>query len=342
MIRFSKIFFYITVAVLLVWQLPWCYAFLTLKPVKTPFTMYSSVLGDFVITQLDENKQLHRYDTKGNTYTQQQVDSLLPSLYVRQLTVDERFADTICGKAVSPKDIQLTNFTFKSVPSAINAPQTGLYFLMESMSKRVDLKMPEDAFRFTDKGIEFIRMETNCIDEAKSKLFTDMLVQKGFAFPACYASGNPTTRKDYDEGYLVLDANHKLFHLKCTKGRPYVKAIQLPEGVLPEYVFITEFRSRRTLGYMVDSKHHFYIINSDGSLVKSALPGFDPAKDELTIFGNMFDWTVKLSTDKDDYYYALDATDYSLIKEHAYKDIRRSVPGLSFTSPDDKFVKPRF
>ena len=69
MIRFSKIFFYITVAVLLVWQLPWCYAFLTLKPVKTPFTMYSSVLGDFVITQLDENKQLHRYDTKGNTYT---------------------------------------------------------------------------------------------------------------------------------------------------------------------------------------------------------------------------------------------------------------------------------
>ena len=82
-------------------------------------------------------------------------------------------------------------------------------------------------------------------------------------------------------------------------------------------------------GYMVDSKHHFYIINSDGSLVKSALPGFDPAKDELTIFGNMFDWTVKLSTDKDDYYYALDATDYSLIKEHAYKDIRRSVPGLS-------------
>lgn len=84
MIRFSKIFFYITVAVLLVWQLPWCYAFLTLKPVKTPFTMYSSVLGDFVITQLDENKQLHRYDTKGNTYTQQQVDSLLPSLYVRR------------------------------------------------------------------------------------------------------------------------------------------------------------------------------------------------------------------------------------------------------------------
>lgn len=342
MIRFSKIFFYITVAVLLVWQLPWCYAFFALKPVKTPFTMYSSVLGDFVFTQLDDNKQLLRYDTKGNMYTQQQMDSLLPSLYVRQLTADERFPDTICGQAVSPKDIQLTNFTFRSVPSEINIPGTGIYFLMESMSNRVDLKMPDDAFRFTDKGIEFIRMETNSIDEAKSKLFTDMLVQKGFVFPESYASGNPTTRKDYDEGYLVLDADHKLFHLKCTKGRPYVKPIQLPEGVVPEYVFITEFRSHQTLGFMVDNRHQFYVIRKDGSIVKSALPGFDPAKDELSIFGNMFDWTVKLSTEKDECYYALDAVDYSLIKEHVYKDVQRTVPGLSFTSSDDKFVKPRF
>ena len=342
MIRFSKLFLYVTVAILLVWQLPWCYAFLTLKPAKTPFTMYSSVLGDFIITQLDENKQLHRYDTQGNTYTQQQVDSLLPALYLRQLTADERFPDTICGRAVSPKDIQQTNFTFKSVPSAINAPQTGIYFLMESMSKRVDLKMPEDAFRFTHKGIEFIRMETNTVDEAKSKGFTDVLVEKGFTFPARYASGNPTTRKDYDEGYLILDAKQQLFHLKCTKGRPYVKALPLPAGVVPEYVFITEFRSRLTLGYLVDSNHHFYIINSDGSIIRSELPSFDPAKDELTIFGNMFDWTVKISTHKDECFYALDAKDYTLIKEHVYKDIHRSIPGLSFTSPDDKFVKPRF
>lgn len=342
MIRFSKIFLYITVALLLVWQLPWCYAFLVMKPAKTPFTMYSAVLGDFIITETGSNKEVTRHDTKGNVFTQQEVDSLLPTFFVRQLTADERFPDTLLGRAVSPKDIQMTNFTFRSTPSAINAPQTGLYFLMESMSKRVDLKMPEDAFRFTDKGIEFIRMGANSVNEAKSKLFTDMMTQKGFVFPASYASGNPTTRKDYDEGYIVIDAEHKLFHLKCTKGRPYVKAIPLPEGVVPEYVFITEFRSRRTLGYMSDTAHRFYVIASDGSITKTAIPAFDPVKDELTIFGNMFDWTVKLSTGKDDSYYALDATDYSLIKEYVYKDVHRSVPGLSFTSSADKFVKPRF
>ncbi len=342
MIRFSKIFLYLTVIVLLIWQVPWAYAFLTTKSARSPFTLYSSVLGDFIMMQPDEHKQMQRFDSEGNFYTQQTVDSLLPTFYLRQLTTDERFPDTICGRAVSPKDVQMTNFTFKSVPSAINAPQTGLYFLMESMSKRVDLKMPEDAFCFTADGMEFIRMETNRVDETKSRLFTDMLQKKGFAFPAAYVSGNPTTRKDYDEGYLLLDANHKLYHLKCTKGRPYVKPIPVPDGIRPEYVFITEFRSRQTLGFMVDNNHRFYIIAKDGSMIQSALPAFDPAKDELTIFGNMFDWTVKLSTATDDCYYALDATDYSLIKERIYRDVRRTVPGLSFTSPDDKFVKPRF
>ena len=43
MIRFSKMFFYVTVAVLLVWQLPWCYAFLTLKSVT--FSLRTSAYG---------------------------------------------------------------------------------------------------------------------------------------------------------------------------------------------------------------------------------------------------------------------------------------------------------
>lgn len=342
MIRLSKTFLYVTVAVLLVWILPWCYAFVASSATKTPFTIYSALLGDFVVMEQDPVKGLVRRDTRGNVYTQQQVDSLLPAFYMRQLTADERFPDTICGVAVTPKDIQLTNFTFRSVPSDINANHPGLYFLLESMSQRVDLEMPSDAFRFTDAGIEFIDMAANEVDEVKSKRFTEMLARKGFTFPAIFASGNATTRKDYDNGYLVIDSAHKVFHIKSTKGRPYVKAIATSDGVVPEYVFITEFRSKLTLGYMVDSKCEFYVINADGSVHKSGIPAFDPTKHELTIFGNMFDWTVKVSTDTDDYVYAIDAADYSLIKMCEYTDMRQSVPGLSFTSPDDKFVKPRF
>ena len=71
------------------------------------------------------------------------------------------------------------------------------------MSGRVDLSMPDDVFRVTSKGLEFIGMKTNTIDTDKSQLFTEAMVKKGFKFPC--PGGNPTTRKEYDEGYLILD-----------------------------------------------------------------------------------------------------------------------------------------
>ena len=43
--RFSTILLYVTIAFLLLWQLPWCYNFFVVKPEKTPFTLYSFVIG---------------------------------------------------------------------------------------------------------------------------------------------------------------------------------------------------------------------------------------------------------------------------------------------------------
>ena len=47
--RFSQILLYVTIVLLLVWQLPWCYNFFTSKPEKTPFTLYSFVIDDFAM-----------------------------------------------------------------------------------------------------------------------------------------------------------------------------------------------------------------------------------------------------------------------------------------------------
>ena len=47
--RFSTILLYVTIAFLLLWQLPWCYNFFVVKPEKTPFTLYSFVIGDFAL-----------------------------------------------------------------------------------------------------------------------------------------------------------------------------------------------------------------------------------------------------------------------------------------------------
>ena len=105
--RFSQILLYVTIVLLLVWQLPWCYNFFTSKPEKTPFTLYSFVIDDFAMMGQEGDKGMVRRDLSGNTYTQAQFDSILPMFYVRQLMADERFPDTINGVPVTPRLVQM-------------------------------------------------------------------------------------------------------------------------------------------------------------------------------------------------------------------------------------------
>lgn len=344
MIRFSKLFLSITVALLLLWQLPWCYSFFAAKGVRSPFVLYSTLSGDFISTIYSEEKGgVIRQSQDGELYTQEEADSLLPFFYMRQLMADERFPDTIRGIGFTPREAQLANFSFRSNPMDINVVKIPLYPLLESKSGRVDLVMPDDVFRGTDKGIEFIQSKTNTVDEGKSKLYTDMMLKKGFTFPIRYISGNPTARKEYDEGYLLLDSDGKLFHLKQTVGRPYVRHIEIPADVKAKYLFITEFKDKKTLGFITDEDNRLYVLNSGSyELVKTGVDSFNPQTDVLSIFGNLFDWTVCVKKDTGIYYYALDAKDYSLIKSFTNPSEGINAPGLHFTSSGDKYVKPRF
>lgn len=353
MLRFSKILFYTTLVLLLVWQLPWCYNFLTSKPTKAPFVLYSSVLGDFILTGNEDGTGIKRRDLSGNEYTQREVDSLLPTFYYRQLMTDERFPDTLQGVPLTVRALQQENFNFRITPSDVNHPYIPLYPLLESMSGRVDLTMPDDVFRITKQGIEFIEMANNTVKEEKSRQFTEALLKKGFTFPSTAIAGNPTTRKEYDEGYLVLDANARLFHLKRTKDRPYVRAIDLPEGLQIKHLFLTEFRNKRSLGFLVDVNHQFYVLETKTyDVQKVSIRAYNPEADAITIFGNMFDWTVRITGAEQDEFYALAADDYSLIKKYEPQKPEKSLAQkvgaylfplrLSFTSSLDKYVKPRF
>ena len=184
-------------------------------------------------------------------------------------------------------------------------------------------------------------MESNSVDAEKSKKFTEALLKKGFVFPATVIAGNPSTRKEYDEGYLLADSEGKLFHFKQVVGRPYVRFIEKSTDIIPVQAYVAEFRDRSILGLVVDTENNFYVLGSDYGLTKTGLPSFDPSKESLTILGNMLDWTVKVSNSDAEKVYALDASDYSLIKELIFPDKVKAAQVLHFTSVGDKLVKPR-
>lgn len=341
--RFSLFLFYATIAFLLLWQLPWCYNFFAVKSDRAPFTLYSTVIGDFVQMIPEEGKGVKRCDLSGHTYTEAEFDSILPTFYARQLMSDERFPDSIQGVAVTPRQIQRENFTFRSSPSDVNAPCIGLYPLLESLSGRVDLEMPDDVFRITKKGIEFIDMESNSLNVDKSQLFTQAMRNKGFSFPALEISGNPTTRKEYDEGYVLLDAKHQLFHLKQMRGRPYVRLVAGAEKLRLKHLYITEFSNKKTLAFMIDENHGFYVLNAPSyEIKKTGVTRCNPETDDLIILGDMFNWTVKVGTPESVNYYALDASSYALVKQHEERQSSQTMPGLTFTSYLDNYVFPRF
>lgn len=349
MIRLSKIILFFTAVVLLAWLLPWTYRFLTVRPDRTPFTLYSCVTESFASIDFNDG-EIVRHDASGKTYTDREFDSILPLFYYRQLLSDGRQPDTLRGVALTPQTVSMQSFYFRNSPSDINKVKPELYPLLEAMSGRVELQMPPDVFRIHDR-IEFIDMATNRVNDRKSDLFTRALQAKGFEFPAACVSGNPTTRKEYDEGYMLLDGKGGLYHFKQLRGRPYVRRVDLPDSVRIADIFITEFSNRRSYAFLSDEAHNFYVLTNPGYELKQLPVGhFDPRSENIMIVADLFNWTVSISGEEGTRYYAVDADDYSLCDTLAYpaaEGVRQRVAewlfpfDLSFTSYDDQYVYPR-
>lgn len=350
MLRFIKILLAGMVITALAWLLPWCLRFAMPDTQRVPFTMFSEVLGQFVMSGSDDKKGFFMTDEAGNVYTKEQADSILPSFYYRQLMSDGRLPDSLNGKEMSPKAIQMSSFIFRVSPSQVNVRMPRLYPLLESMSGRVDLEMPDDVFRMTDKGVEFVDMATNTVDAEKSAAFTGAMLKKGFRFPAREVSGNPTTRKEYDNGYMVIDAGGRVFRLMMVKGRPFVRDTGIPDSLGIRHAFVTELRSRDSFGFLTDRDNRLYVLKKDYSLVEIPVDGFNPEKEELMIIANMFVWTVQVSGDNGSKWYGVDADSLRLISSReivygqsaAGRVSRYLFPfTVSFTSPDDCFADLR-
>ena len=340
--RIATILLYITIALLIAWQIPWWYNYLRADASREPFTIYSQLLGDFIITGHDEGAITY-HSGKGVQYSREEVDSLLPTFYYRQLLTDGRLPDTLYGEAMTPQLIQRSGVTFRSSPRTLSAPGVALYPLLESASRRVKLEMPTDLFRITEQAIEFVNMQSNQLDKTKSASYTKLFQEKGFAFPAQRVAGNATAQKEYDNGYLLIDQQGKLFHLKQMAGKPYLRAIDLPEGVEAAEAFVWELPSRRHIGLVSTRDHQLYLIEREGyRLCRLEIPSWDPHREDLTIIGNDLDsYTLKVSTADATSYYALDATNYTLLSSLQVDHPERTMPGLHFTSRLDGWVKPR-
>ena len=290
-IKISRYFLLVIIIAVCAHFIPKLYWMKFEKSVRTPFISYSPIIHDFIISANVSGSKLASEviikDTKGNVYTREENDSLLPFMNFRQLASLNKMPVSIDGVDISLDAVRMNNFTFRLTPDAIDFKPISLYSLLESKSGRVKLEMPNNFFRITDR-MEFVDGLTNKIDEEKSKIFSDYVLKKGFKFPAKIIAGNPTTRKPFDEGYFVLDANNNLFHIKMVKGKPFCENTNIPKDLDIVNITAMEMNLREFYAYIVTKDNQIYLLSYNNyKLIKLPVKNYNYKTDKFFIIGDL-------------------------------------------------------
>lgn len=332
----------------LAWVLPDLYKIVTDEAPEYPLSFYSSVSNKFCSFKFTD-KGLIRTDVDDKIYTQKQFDSLLPMVYTNQLIYDRRMPKSINGVDVNIQKIRMSNFAYRYKPQAYQKPSIKLYPLFESMSDRVDLAAPGDVFRLTD-AVEFIDIQQNRIKAEKSTSYNKLLFNSGFIGPAKRVAGIPTTRKNYDEGYFIIDNTNALFHMKRVNGKPFIRNVNIDKSIRVEYFEATDYPNKDFYGFLFDTVGQMYILTTDNyKLVKIGIPPINLTNTTVSIRANMFYWNIHVKTKSSKISYAVDANTKTYVdsieslngNNHSYW-IENILPfSINLKSRNDGYIKCR-
>jgi hypothetical protein len=290
-IRYARLALVVLLILVFSWTIPHYYWKAFDVSVRAPRVSYSPVTDQFLLLR-PENKSVRYVDRNGKDYTREEFERLLPLANYRQLAATSQMPDSLRGVKIDLKEIALNNLFVRIMPADIGLPQIPLFPLFESRSGRLKLEMPDAFFRITDR-MEFLDAGTNAINEDLTRMFTDTLRGRGFRFPAKQIAGNPTTRKAFDEGYFVVDAADKVFHIKMVKGKPFCRETGMPSTPRILQMFIAETALREYYGFILGEDNAVALISYDNyRLVRLPLERYDHRTCALFFGGDLFFRTI--------------------------------------------------
>ncbi len=276
-----------------------------------PRVFYSPITNDFLIDRV-AGKDYYWETTKGVHFTREEGDSLLPLQSYRILAMQGKLPDSLRGHKLDIDEIRLNNIFLQIKPYYLDTPSIPLYPLFESKPPRFKLKIPEYYFRIEDR-IEFISAISNTVNDTLSAKYNKALVDAGFQFPARKVFGNPTTRKPFDEGYFIIDNKHNIFHLKRIHNQPFCVNLQIPSSIKPAWLIVKEMPLKEFYALMISSDNKLYLIMSDNyRLQPFPIKGYNPLKDILKLYGNLFYRTVNVISTTQNHVYVTDRN-YTLL-----------------------------
>lgn len=350
----SKIFLILASTAVLAWLLPWIVGMAFPTAPDSPFALFSPITRSFVVSERENDRAVIYELTadkheRGRTLTREERDHLLPQQYYNVLSGRGELPETICGKAVSAQIFRYAAWYFVLNPREVNRTPADVYMMMESLPERMELTDATQVFRIGDE-MEFVDMKTNQVLAGRSRRFTEMMIENGFTFPAIDLHANITTRKPYDEGYLMIDAQRRLYHVKQRAGRPYVRHVELADSIVPAKVFVTENPDHRILGFMTDTENRLYVIDNESYAVRRIPVDWNPTTDRIVVMANLFNWVIATSNEHEMRWTAIDNESLTLLDTYERRIgktrtelIQSALFGyeLAFTSLSDQYAFPR-
>ncbi|MCW7753784.1 DUF4857 domain-containing protein [Desulfobotulus sp. H1] len=244
---------------------------------------YSPVNGEFLFQEQDRYGRVFYRTEHGQELDQKAFALLLPFRYARDLMRWGEMPGELHGVAIDADQLQRDVQQVRMRPTSMDGPEIPLYFVMEAASGFVDLEMPDEVMRISGSRAEFVRVPDNTIHEEKSLLFTESLAKAGFRFPAERAWANTSTRKPFDWGWFLLDAEGTLFHLMQVRGQARVRPVRKDFTPGVRYVQVEEHPGRHVFGLLVDREGRAYRMNfPDYDLRPLPMQDFNPSTMRLT------------------------------------------------------------
>ena len=343
--KLGSIYLSVIIALLAMWIVPRLYYIITAKSYSTPFTLYSCTIKDFVSLTDKSGKDFVFTDTQGIEYG----DSVLPFFYYRVLNSRNKVPEIINGMQFTGEDIEINNIIFSCTPRDVNSEVPNVYMLLESNPHRLELEDPKYALVCRKDRFKVIEIASNKSNTELEKALDEALDYIEFRFPANIVSGNPSTHKSYDEGYMLTDANGNLYHLKLADEKPKVEKI-LTNGLSIQHIFITENENRASLAYIFDSDNRFYILDSLRHIIRTDVIA-DVTKQDVLLVGDILNYTIRVSDSNGENFWALETSSFETLKT-----MRRDYPKsdcfdlpkyilparLTLNSALDTSIRPRF
>ena len=287
MVKLSRIFILLLVILMAAVSLPHYFRISFGKRVVKPMINFSPVIESFLVGDYSNHKFQWR-DTAGNEYSREEADILLPFSSYRLLLAKGKMPDSLQGKKINIDTLRYNNLYMRLRPKEIDPPGVKMFPLMESKPARLKLTMPKDFVRFNTR-MEFVNAHENKVEEGITKRFTSALTENGFTFPGVKYFGNPSTRKAFDEGYFVVDAAGKFFHIKKVKGKPYCKNIPLPAGFNVLHMVVYENALQEFYGMLINDKNEVFLLLYDQyKLQQLPVQDYNALTDQLVFKGDLF------------------------------------------------------